>query len=178
MHVFWGEPERLHVNGGWRGCMYMTVIKIICISEHTQPQATEIHKSKHIHRLCATQVKVTCNVQHIARESVSLAGWRGPVTHSLYGYCALVHHTMCSTQNVDWAGMDRWKQALCLYWRASPLLLAMVLKGSVHMMSDRNYESGNVTNYSIDRWNLFCHMQQPFHQGGRVMERTWLLNLS
>ena len=47
---------------------------------------------------------------------MSLAGWRDPVTHGLYGYCALVHHTMCSTQNLDWASMDRWKHSLCLYW--------------------------------------------------------------
>jgi len=129
--------------------------------------------------------KVTCNVTHTG--TVSLAGWRGPVTHGLYGYCALVHHTMRSTQNVDWAGMDRWKHSLCLYWH----VLA-------HCWHWRGLSTWSVTwtqelwvrqsyNNCIDRWNLFCHMQQPFHRGGRVImhglwlgftERPWLLNLS
>jgi len=47
--------------------------------------------------------------------------------------------------------------SLSLLTFASPLLLAMAmaLKGSVHMISDLNSQANN----SIDRRNLFCHMQ-------------------
>jgi len=83
--------------------------------------------------------------------------------------------TMCSAEDVDWDGMDRWKHSLCPYWHVPIAVGHDIEEVCPHdeWLQLRNCESGNVTNNGIDSWNLFCHMQQPFrsccHQVGRVL---------
>jgi len=104
-----------------------------------QPQATERHKSKHIHSYVRnTGIKVTYNVQHsyricefgwMKRSSYTRSIWilrTGPSHHVLYTKCRLSQHGQMKALS------------LSLLTCASPLLLAMALKGSVHMMSDLN----------------------------------------
>ena len=87
-----------------------------------------------------------------------------------------IRHTMCSAENVDWDVMDRWKHSLCPYWHVPIAVGHDIEEVCPHdeWLQRRNCESGNVTNNGINSWNLFCHMQQPFHscchhQGGRVL---------
>ena len=82
------------------------------------------------HLQCTTHIYRKCEFGWIKKSSYTQPMW--------------ILHTgpSCSPQNVDRAGMDRWKHFLCLYWRASPLLLAMALKGlSTCMMSVLQNES-------------------------------------
>ena len=138
----------------------MTVIRM-CMTEHSTTSGNRMTQSKYMHSYMHNTGKSTM---------YSLSGWRSQVTHSLCGYCTRVHHTMCSAQNVDWVGMYRWKQSLCLHWHVLAHCCRHGIEGACphdEWLEHRNCKSGNVTN------NVFWHMQQPFHQGGRVIMHAW-----
>jgi len=99
-----------------------------------QPQATEWHKSKHMHSYmrntgksnlqCTTHSYRICKFGWMKRSSYTRSIWilcTGPAHHVLYTKCRLSRHGQM--------------KALSL---SSPSLLTMALKGSVHMMSDLN----------------------------------------